>query len=64
MVCVKLQRIVSRNVGDKTYYKWQVTIPPEVVADLDWKEGQEIETDPRGNELRLRPAKSAPSSKR
>ena len=54
---MKLQRIVSRKVGGKTYYKWQLTIPPAQVEQVGWKEGQEIAVEARGEELRLRPHK-------
>jgi len=52
---VKLQRIVSRKLGGKTYYKWQITLPPDAVERLGWAEGQDIGSEVRGKELRLRP---------
>lgn len=48
---MKLQRIVSRKIGDKTYYKWQVTVPPEAIETLGWTEGDELEPETKGNRL-------------
>ena len=48
---MKLQRIVSRKVSDKTYYKWQVTLPPEAIEALRWKEGDELEPETKANRL-------------
>ena len=33
---MKLSRVLNKRVGDKTYYKWMITVPPNVVAELDW----------------------------
>lgn len=52
---MKLQRIVSRRLGKETYYKWQITISPKDIERLGWEEGQEISSDVKGKELRLRP---------
>jgi AbrB family looped-hinge helix DNA binding protein len=39
---VKLQRVTGLKVGDKTYYRWQVTVPAEIVAKLGWGQGDMI----------------------
>jgi len=41
---VKLQKRLSRKFGEKVYNKWIVTIPPEKISELKWKEGEELET--------------------
>lgn len=51
---VKLQRSVNRQVGDKTYYKWQVVLPAEVVEELGWKAGDELTAEAVDDELVLR----------
>lgn len=48
---VKLQRVVNRVRGENTYYKWQVTLPPDAVETLGWKEGDELEAETKGNRL-------------
>lgn len=42
---MKLQRVTNRARGNKTYHKWQVTIPPEVIEALGWKPGDELEPE-------------------
>lgn len=39
---MKLQKQLSRKVGDKEYVKWVMTIPPHTIKELGWDEGQEI----------------------
>ena len=36
---VTLQKVDGLKRGDKTYYRWQVTIPMEVVRELGWEKG-------------------------
>ncbi len=50
---MKLQKRLSRKVGDKEYDKWIITIPPSKVKELGWKEGQEIELKIKGNTAQL-----------
>ncbi len=40
---MKLQKRLSRKVGDKEYDKWIITIPPSKVKELGWKEGDNID---------------------
>jgi hypothetical protein len=44
---MKLQRLVNRKVGDKTYHKWILNIPPALVEELGWTDQTELvaETD-------------------
>jgi len=42
---MKIQRHVSRRVGDKTYYKWVFIIPSKHVKKLNWKEGEELQVE-------------------
>ncbi len=39
---MKLQKQLSRKVGSKKYAKYVLTIPPNKVEELEWKEGDEI----------------------
>ena len=50
---MKLQRVANRSRGDKKYYKWQITIPPEIVEQLGWQAEDEIQPEVRGGKLQL-----------
>lgn len=52
---VKLQKQVSRRLGDKEYAKWVVVLPPRIVRELGWKEGQDLKFQMDGRTLRMRP---------
>lgn len=54
---MKLQKQLSRKVGNKEYAKWVVTIPPKEVQKLGWKEGQELGYDSHTGKLILKPTK-------
>lgn len=54
---MKLQKQLSRKVGNEEYAKWVVVIPPEKIKELGWKEGVELEVDPKNDRLILRPKK-------
>ena len=53
---VKLQKQLSRHFAGREYPKWVVVLPPEIVKELGWKEGQELMAEIEGRGLRLRPA--------
>jgi len=54
---LKLQKQLSRKVGNEEYAKWVVVIPPEKIKELGWKEGVELEVDPKQGKLTLKPKK-------
>jgi len=54
---VRLQKQLSRKVGEKEYPKYVVTIPPKEVEKLGWKEGLELETEAHNGRLVIRPKK-------
>lgn len=39
---MKLQKRFSRKVNNKEYVKWILTIPPEDIEKIGWKEGQDV----------------------
>jgi len=39
---MKLQKQLSRKVGDKKYTKYVAVIPPKIVEELGIKEGEEL----------------------
>jgi antitoxin component of MazEF toxin-antitoxin module len=52
---MKLQKQLSRKIGDREYTKWVVTIPPSEIEKLDWKEGIELETFVKDGKITLKP---------
>ena len=40
---MKLQKQLSRKVGNKKYPKWVISIPPKKIKALGWNEGQSLE---------------------
>ena len=48
---MKLQKQLSRKVGDVEYAKWVLVIPPKMIEELKWKEGQELKTEIKENRL-------------
>lgn len=37
---MRLQKQKTREVKGKEYFRWTIIIPPAVVRELGWKEGQ------------------------
>ena len=52
---MKLQKRLSRKVGDKEYDKWILTIPPSKVKELGWKEGQDLTLTVKKKEATIHP---------
>lgn len=52
---VKLQKQLSRKVGDQEYPKYVVTISPKTIKKLGWKPGQELGLKVKGNEAKIKP---------
>lgn len=55
LVPMKLQKQLSRKVEGKEYPKWVVTIPPEKIKEVGWKEGTELDVDVKENKITLKP---------
>ncbi len=55
---MKLQKQMSRRVGEIVYPKWVVVIPPEKIEELKWKEGEDLEVVIKNNRITLIPKKS------
>ena len=51
---MRLQKQMSRRVGDVEYAKWVVVIPPEIVEKSKLKEGQELEAQVAGGKIILK----------
>lgn len=54
---MKLQKQLSRKVGNVVYPKWLVVIPPEIVREIGWREGEELNAVVREGKIILRPKK-------
>lgn len=54
---MKLQKQLSRKVGNEEYAKWVVVIPPEKIKEAEWKEGQELDVEVKNGKISLRPKK-------
>ena len=54
---MKLQKQLSRKVGNEEYAKWVIVIPPEKIKEVEWKEGQELELDVKNGKITLFPKK-------
>ena len=48
---MKLQKQLSRKVKDVEYAKWVLVIPPDIIEELKWKEGQELKVEIKENKL-------------
>ena len=52
---MKLQKQLSRKVGEKEYPKYVITIPPSRIKELGWKEGGELTAKIVGQKLLIKP---------
>jgi len=52
---VKLQKQLNRRLGGTEYAKWVIVLPPRIVEDLGWREGQEFKFQIDGRALRIKP---------
>jgi len=48
---MRLQKQLSRKVGNKEYSKWVITIPPKQIKTLGWTEGEFLESEINDQEL-------------
>lgn len=55
MLFMRLQKQLSRKVGDKEYAKWVLVLPTEVVKSAGWKEGEELIVESKRNQIILKP---------
>jgi antitoxin component of MazEF toxin-antitoxin module len=51
---MKLQKQLSRKVGNTEYAKWVIVIPLETIKELEWKEGQDLETEIKDKKLTIK----------
>lgn len=53
---MKLQKRLSRLFKGKEYVKWVITVPPEDIDRLTWKEGQKLNTEIVNDDLVIKKA--------
>jgi len=61
---MKLQKQFSREVEGEEYHKWTVVLPPSQIEELEWKEGDQLESVVSGGELILRPIEGEEEEKK
>ena len=54
---MKLQKQLSRRIGNIEYTKWVIAIPPKDISLMNWKAGIELEAEKTDNGLLIRPKK-------
>lgn len=47
----RLQKQISRKVGDKEYAKWVLVIPPKDIKETGFKEGQELKVEAKEGKI-------------
>ena len=55
---MKLQKQVAYKYKDKTHYKYVLIIPQDIISELGWREGQELNSQIDGIKLILEPSKN------
>lgn len=48
---MKLQKQMSRKIGNTEYAKWVLVIPPKIVEEAKLKEGEELRAKVKGEKL-------------
>jgi hypothetical protein len=53
---MKLKKHLNRKNKDtgQKFYRYDITINPEIVKDLNWKDGDELGAEVKGKELRIK----------
>lgn len=52
---MRLLKQVSRMIGENEYSKWIIIVPPSQIEQLEWKEGEELESRVKGKSLFIKP---------
>jgi hypothetical protein len=52
---MKLQRQLSRQIGNALYSKWVIVIPPEKIREAGWSAGLEIDIEVKNRTIVLKP---------
>jgi antitoxin component of MazEF toxin-antitoxin module len=61
---MKLQKQLSRKVGNKEYAKYVIAIPAKLIESLGWTEGQSLESEVMNHTLIIKHVSEAEAEKR
>lgn len=48
---MQLQKQLSRRIGNTEYAKYVIVIPPNLVKELKWKDGDTLDIKVKGDQL-------------
>lgn len=48
---MRLQKQLSRKIGNTEYAKFVTVIPPQTIKDLGWEDGEELEPEIKEGKL-------------
>jgi len=51
---MKLQKQLSRKIGNKKYPKYVTVIPPKIIKESGFQEGDELSAEAKKGEIKLR----------
>jgi bifunctional DNA-binding transcriptional regulator/antitoxin component of YhaV-PrlF toxin-antitoxin module len=51
---MKIQKQLSKKIGEKSYHKYVIVLPEEIIEKSGFKEGDELKADVKKGEVRLR----------
>ncbi|MBI4983571.1 AbrB/MazE/SpoVT family DNA-binding domain-containing protein [Candidatus Woesearchaeota archaeon] len=51
---MKLQKHFAKKIGDKVYNKYVVVIPPEIIKESGFKEGDELVASAKSGSITLK----------
>lgn len=54
---MKIEKVKSREYKDKTYHKYRLIIPKEILEKSGFKEGDELKAEAKKGEIKLRKEK-------
>lgn len=50
---MRLMKLYDQTYKRKRYYQWRITIPPKQIKELNWKQGQELQSTIKNGKLIL-----------
>ena len=51
---MQLQKQLSRRIGNTEYAKYVIVVPPNIVKELKWKDGEELDIKVKGDQLLIK----------
>ncbi len=50
---MKLQKVHAYNYGDKSHYKYVITLPEDLIYELNWESGSELEVKKVNDKIQI-----------